>query len=314
MIYPVRTILAAVADLEAPYDVLGPAIDLAESTGATLHLVHAFDLPELTWDIYARIGYPDAGTLHEHADRLRERMEERVRALTTRDRVHCHAISGSPAAAVRSVARREQPDLIVIGATRHGRVGQAILGTTAQRVLRAARVPVLVLRGPLPARLQRVLLTTDLSPFSAGIHELGLDVVESVFGRDAELRSLLVVPYGTELPPPMRSDRLQAAAQHEVDEFLKARRERERSCTGVVRLGDPASGITTECRSWKPDLLVLGTHGRHGPERWVLGSVAEAALRGATTSVLVIPATLTEERILPVPRASARPDPAPPAA
>jgi universal stress protein E len=212
-----------------------------------------------------------------------------------RDRIHCHALCGSPQAAVQAVVAREKPDLVVIGATRHGRIGQAILGTTAQRVLRAARVPVLVLRGTLPARLKRVLLTTDLSRFSAGIHEQGLDVVESLFGDPEEIRSLLVLPYGTEFVPVLSPGRLRESGGAEIARFLAERRPRTRECEGVVRLGEPASGIEAECHAWKPDLLVLGTHGRSTAERWVLGSVAEAALRSSGINVLVLPARGPEE-------------------
>jgi nucleotide-binding universal stress UspA family protein len=301
MIYPVRTILAAIADLDPPYDVLPSAIELADRTGAELHVVHAFDLPDLTWDIYARIGYPAAETLHRHAEQIRQKMEQRVRSLTLSERVHCHAVSGSPASAVRALATRVEPDLIVIGATRHSFIGRAVLGTTAQRVLRAAHVPVLVLRGPLPARLERVLLTTDLSAFSAGIHEAALDVIESVFDGEPAFRSVLAVPFGTELPPPLRSDLLQEAATREIHRFLGERRERAAPVEGVIRLGDPSSCIVTEAQAWQPDLIVVGTHGRHGPEKWVLGSVAESVLRSAASAVLVIPASVPEERTLPVP-------------
>jgi nucleotide-binding universal stress UspA family protein len=290
MTQPIRTILAAVADLEPPFDVMPQAIQLAERTGATLHLVHAFDLPDSAWDIYARIGYPDATALRRHAETLCVKMEERVRTLANRDRIHCHATSGSPQAVVAAYARKVRPDVVIIGATRHGRIGQAILGTTAQRVLRASPVPVLVLRGTLAERPPRILMTTDLSPFSEEIHERGLDTVDALFGEVGELRSVLVVPFGTELPPPLNSERLREAAEREVHRFLSERRPRAAPCQGVVRLGDPASGIITECRAWKPDILVLGTHGRHGAERWVLGSVAEATLRAAGVNVLVVPA------------------------
>jgi nucleotide-binding universal stress UspA family protein len=288
--HKIKTIVAAVADLEPPCDVMPQAIELAERTGATLHLGHAFDLPDTTWDIYARIGYPDEASLRRHESRLREQMEECARTFSTREHIHCHVVAGSPQAMVANLVRKEHAELVIIGATRRGRLGQVLLGTTAQRVLRAAEVPVLVLRDDLPPRSPRTLMTTDLSAFSEHIHERGLDTVEALFGEAGELRSVIVVPFGTELPPPLNSERLQEAAQREVDGFLARRRPRANPCYGVVRLGDPASGIITEARTWAHDLLVLGTHGRRRADRWVLGSVAEATLRGVEVNVLVIPA------------------------
>src|SRR5690606_39535490 len=65
------------------------------------------------------------------------------------------------------VAEEVGADLIVVGATRRGTLARTILGTTAQRVVRAARVPVLVNRRPGHSPMRRVLLTTDLSEGSA---------------------------------------------------------------------------------------------------------------------------------------------------
>jgi nucleotide-binding universal stress UspA family protein len=53
--------------------------------------------------------------------------------------------------------------------------------------------------------------------------------------------------------------------------------------------GNPAAVILAMARDIAADLLVLGTHGRSGFERWVLGSVTEKVLRTATCPVLTVP-------------------------
>jgi nucleotide-binding universal stress UspA family protein len=302
MIYPIRTIVAGVADLSEQDPVLVSAIDLAARTGATLHLVHAFELPDLMWDAYARMGYMDGEALEQYAQSIRDRLVNRVREVTTSDRIVCHALAGPSAPMIQEVAVRERADLILVGATRRHAIARALLGTTAQRVLRVAPAPVLILRRLLPRHLRRVLLTTDLSPFSAGIHEAALDVLETAFETESPtLRSLLVVWPGTELTPAVRPDLLQTIAHEGVARFLSERRERARVVEGMVRLGDPAREIVAFAAEWDADLLVVGTHGRPAPQRWLLGSVAEAALRSTTANVLVIPARVEEQRTLPVP-------------
>jgi universal stress protein A len=52
-------------------------------------------------------------------------------------------------------------------------------------------------------------------------------------------------------------------------------------------VGDPAAEIVRWAKGHGPDLLVLGTHGRRGLRRFVLGSVAERVLREAPCPVLV---------------------------
>ena len=65
-----------------------------------------------------------------------------------------------------------------------------------------------------------------------------------------------------------------------------------------VLLDAPMFAITRLAEALHADVIVLGTHGRHGMARWLLGSVAEAVVRQATCPVLVIPPLPHE---LPVP-------------
>jgi nucleotide-binding universal stress UspA family protein len=53
--------------------------------------------------------------------------------------------------------------------------------------------------------------------------------------------------------------------------------------------GDPAVSIVAVAENGKHDWIVMGTHGRSGPKRWALGSVAERVVRRAPCPVLVIP-------------------------
>jgi nucleotide-binding universal stress UspA family protein len=65
-----------------------------------------------------------------------------------------------------------------------------------------------------------------------------------------------------------------------------------------VVLNQPVFGLTELASALDAQLLVVGSHGHHGVARWLLGSVAEGALRQATCPVLVIPPEPSE---LPVP-------------
>lgn len=65
-----------------------------------------------------------------------------------------------------------------------------------------------------------------------------------------------------------------------------------------VQLDAPAFAVTRLATEIEADLIVVGTHGRHGMARWLLGSVAEAVVRQATCPVLVVP---PEHHELPVP-------------
>lgn len=56
----------------------------------------------------------------------------------------------------------------------------------------------------------------------------------------------------------------------------------------AVRQGDPRAEILEEARTWGAELIVVGSHGRTGVERWLMGSVAEYVVRHAPCSVEVV--------------------------
>ena len=55
-----------------------------------------------------------------------------------------------------------------------------------------------------------------------------------------------------------------------------------------IRRGDARTEIVQEAEDWNADLIIVGSHGRTGIKRWVLGSVAESVVRHAPCSVEVV--------------------------
>lgn len=286
---PMRNIVAGVATPLAVDPTLRAAVDLARASGADLHLVHAFDAP-----LFSKSDGHSAYLHHKDGReaRLRSALLDAVKEVAGPAnglRVRAWVYPSSPGEAILAVARRVDADLVVVGTSRHWPLEQALLGTAAQRVIRGSPAPVLVARTQFAEAPRRVLLTTDLSEMSATVHETALDTLGSLFpGERPELRSVSVVFHG-KLPPPLPADMLLHATLDEVRIFLAARRGRETEVEPAARMGRPADEIAREAAEWDADLLVLGTHGRRGVERFFAGSVAEAALAQATCSVLVVP-------------------------
>lgn len=294
----IETIVAGVGGVAGDDPAMLAALGLARQSGAALHLVHAFEFPRLfTLEPGAEAMYPDAAT--RMAATLRERLEDAVRALPGGESVTCHVHPGSPADAIRRTTAETGAALVVVGATGGSRLGRSILGTTAQRVLREVEVPVLVTRAPLEGAPARLLTTTDLTELSGAVHERALDLVEALFGRvPAEVRALLVLAFDV-VPPPLSEATLQRTARAELEAFLRERHPRAAEVEPVLRTGMAAAEIVREAAEWPADLLVVGTHARHGITRLLLGSVAEACLRDAPCNVLAIP-----PRPRPAPRES----------
>jgi nucleotide-binding universal stress UspA family protein len=91
--------------------------------------------------------------------------------------------------------------------------------------------------------------------------------------------------------PGVDSRERQHGAVQEAEVYLQdvAKRlgQRGYTCETVARYGHPAESLIESARTRSVDLIVMATHGRTGPGRWVLGSVAEAVVRASSVPVLV---------------------------
>lgn len=113
---------------------------------------------------------------------------------------------------------------------------------------------------------------------------------------EAELNVLHVMPlmptvFG--IATPMVTDAVEPATTEaivrELAGFVSEAGARVPETQTVLRSGPAAAGILRYAADTEADLLVLGTHGRTGFERFMLGSVAEKVLRKASCPVLTVP-------------------------
>ncbi|HEX2203456.1 MAG TPA: universal stress protein, partial [Longimicrobium sp.] len=270
---PIRAIVAGIATVDDGGDpILDDVLALALRTGADLHLVHAFTVSAEALEVYTRMGYHDPDCVGIYEEGLQAKLESEVRARTQRDRIFCHALHMAPALALAEAAATLDAGLIVIGAARPSALAAPFVRTTATRLFRIARVPVLVLDRIWPEGAP-VVAATDLSDLAPRAFERGVPLARALSGRGAPVRALHV------------SGEADAGAR--LAAFIAEHAPAALPVTAVVQGGDPAREIVAACDG--AGLLVLGTHGRRGLERLVPGSVAEAVLRTASCSVLVVP-------------------------
>jgi len=144
----------------------------------------------------------------------------------------------------------------------------------------------------------RILVAVDGSPHSTHALKHATDLAK---GLSASLRIIHVVDIGLLPSEPELSidfDALYEARYAVAEKTLAAARDSVQESGIVVetQLLDTvmptrhvAAAIAEAAASWPADLLVLGTHGRRGMERWLLGSVAEGVTRRSTVPVLLVP-------------------------
>jgi nucleotide-binding universal stress UspA family protein len=141
-----------------------------------------------------------------------------------------------------------------------------------------------------------VVVATDFSDCSA----TALDVAATLSkAPGASLTVIHVTPSVWSLPPDLSVglpgdsqnwfELLKNEGQRRLEEFVERARSRGVNPTGCeVLTGSPAHAVLEYARQNDCDLIVVGTHGRSGVVRMMLGSVAEAVVHHATTPVLTV--------------------------
>jgi nucleotide-binding universal stress UspA family protein len=145
------------------------------------------------------------------------------------------------------------------------------------------------------SRTRRILFATDFSTASRTACREAFLLAKK--GR-AELLIAhvlqLPIPFSPDgFPLPRTTDELAAAARREagqsLESLLKEARRAHLSATGVLLTGRPEQAIARAAKKHRVDLLVVGTHGRSGLPRLILGSVAARITAASPCPVLAVP-------------------------
>lgn len=185
------------------------------------------------------------------------------------------------------VAEEENCDLIVLGRTGRRGLGRALIGSVAARVIGFSRRDVMVV--PPGARIgwERLLLATDGSRYSAAAGERAIDFAKS-YGGEIQAVSVVDIPPETFAEAMNAVEKLTAKAKEFVEDVKKAAQARGVKATGFVGEGEAYQVITSLAEKERADVIVMGSHGRTGLRRLLMGSVAERAIGHASCPVLVV--------------------------
>jgi nucleotide-binding universal stress UspA family protein len=205
-------------------------------------------------------------------------------------------LRGRPATAIVDQARRMHADLVVVGSRGHGAIASMLLGSVSAEVVDHAPAPVLVARG---RGLERILFAWDGSSCATRAADL-LRTWPIFAGSKVRVVSVadVEIPWWTGFPeagsPEMMPMYVEAAdaSRKQLDEIAREMTAQLQASgfTAVAdrREGDAATEILAAATASKADLIIMGTHGRTGLRRLVLGSVARNVLQHAPCSVLVV--------------------------
>ena len=254
-------------------------------------LVHGVDLGILQSPLVA------AATNLQGYDEFREALMEAGRQAVERCRTLLPVETPSirtlcevqhPAAFILDSAATVKADLIAVGTHDHSRLTEVFAGSVSHRILLHATVPTLIVKGK--ARpVTRVLMAVEGHEDAIRLHTW---LTSHPFKNPVAITILSVVPSLAMVEPNLMvgikswSEEHNRQAQQVVHDTAQALAGPQFDVTTDIRMGDP---VTTLCEVGNShDLIVVGSHGRKGLDRFLLGSVSHGIVHRAGCSVLVI--------------------------
>ena len=291
------------------------AVDGSHSSDRATELVSTFPLPPesvihvvavqqpfvdvlaMSWASVGESGIGDETEEEQDARHLKEAIERAEITLKRPDlTLEGFLVRGRPASAIVDEAGAMKADLVVLGSRGHGTIATMVLGSTASEVVDHAPCPVLVARS---GTLGTVALADDGSSSARSAESV---VATWPLFADREISVVAVAEVGVPVAAgftPGLYDQVLESYTRSVDEARQEVAEASQSvanrlsdaglrATPVVLEGDPASEIVRYATERRAGTIVMGTRGRTGLARLVLGSVARNVLVHAPCSVLIV--------------------------
>lgn len=262
------------------------AKEFARAYQATLQFVHV-RLNEFSADAYLE-------------NIVRGVTDERELAVTS------HILDGETVSSLLEfVADHTEADETLVVMSTHGRgeLGRLVLGSVADRMIRAAAVPIVLVREAMPVRrsgLQTLLVPVDDSVVSKAAIPVAVALARQT-GATIDLVRVFEPASAANIgiAPGLSPAYAELIIESERAGLTKARRSldqmaAEMRANGVrvsweIRSGRTADEIVRMAETTAADLIIMATHGRGGIRRFVLGSVTDDVLQRGTTPILVVP-------------------------
>jgi nucleotide-binding universal stress UspA family protein len=258
---------------------------LAQPAGAHLHVVHVVDDDQ-----------PD------DLVRMEKREAERVLAEQLASipelqgvQVQPKVVAGDPFDGILRAAADAGADLVVMGSHRKQLLLDIFVGTTIERVIRKGAFPVLMVNNEAQRKYENVVVPVDLSDASAHALRVAQSTGLIAGERATLLYAFVALAKGKMFMAGYDKNRIDSyiaserrLANEELTAYLSANNLGAR---WPLRLeeGTPMEIISRAVVDMRPDLLVMGTHGRSAVIKALIGSVTEEALRSLSVDILAVP-------------------------
>lgn len=256
------------------------AVWLAERWGAKLHLLHVLEH-----------GREEERPSWRRGCSAPELLAERQMRAAIQDRAVAAEVvlrRGSAADVILQAAAELDSDLIVTGIARDETLTRAVLGTTVDRLVHRAPMPVLVVKNRAGRAYDHIVVASDFSPSSAHAFRQALRLFP-----DARMTLLHAyrVPFEGFISKDANRGEILGDAERQCAAFLAGMpvaEERRDRLECLIEYGSPDELIGAYVWDKEVDLAVVGTHGSSGVFDILIGSTAERLLETLPCDVLVV--------------------------
>jgi len=286
------TVLASTDFSKPSADALRYAAFEARRRQTDLLVVHAVDTASERWSYLQQTDEFETDAIQKRARKKLESFFRDAVDQTERPPVEYEILDDRAADAI--VERGDETaELVVVGATGAGRIESALLGSTAEEIARHSTKPVLVVphdAEPTPA--SSILAPVDTSDCSR--HSLD-HAIDRARGDESSLSIMhaTVLPAGAMMMMDAGPSAAQTQAHREQVEsmfnrFLEEFDLDDLDVEPILRFGSAHREIVATAKEQDTDMIVMGTHGRRGFERFFLGSTASRVLRNIPCPVMTL--------------------------
>ncbi len=222
---------------------------------------------------------------------------ESVRARAAQANVSCEIIVRQGEESYHYVveeAERNRAEMIIMG--RRGRTGlkRVMMGSVTAKVIGHAHCNVLVVPRAAKIELRKVVVATDGSRYSDAAAAEAIGIAKR---SGAALLALSVVPseaaspfdiVHSEMQKGLIAEREQKAAECSIRNIRDIADKEGITVEGLIQEGRPYEAVVATATEKKADLIVVGSHGRTGLEKLLMGSVTERIIVLSPCAVLIV--------------------------
>lgn len=208
-----------------------------------------------------------------------------------------HVENGEPVKKILDYAKKNDVDLIIMGITGRGLIGNLLIGRTSLKILNRTKLPVFAVsakKRSIP--VEDILLPVDIYEPNYKALDYALDICSKT---SCKLTVAYVMQIGSGMNdfPDEIKNKIISDVNRDFDKFISEIKElfrkigssNELSVNKEILYGLNAGlAIINHCKDKKYDLIVMNTHGRKGLKKFLMGSVASNIIGGSQCSVLIL--------------------------